>query len=276
MTFLEYVAERLMGPPLSRSGGRSVWHCPRHEDVHPSFSTRPPKPGFKDRFQCFACGFWGDVADLVKEFYPGEDYGQRRARIAAWRINFASEAQPEPVAINNPGMGSTLGTELPRNDSRDLDVAWAAFIEDLHDWETGQTFALQIVKQFKERCDQNRVSMEALLRYWLDFEDWKVDVDMRHYFGCLEPDCDAAICRSERGLPPLSKEEIEAEKEEAAQQREEEEEAKRQRMDRIRKSIHKHPVLGGKKRPEKGSSPKPIRRPPTPKARSKPARKKKQ
>jgi hypothetical protein len=48
LTFLEFAAQTLMGPPLSRcGGGESYWKCPHcgSEDWH----TRPSTPIFKDR-----------------------------------------------------------------------------------------------------------------------------------------------------------------------------------------------------------------------------------
>jgi hypothetical protein len=199
MTFLEYVCERLMGPPVSTSSNRSVWSCPRHTDAHPSFSTRPPKDGFKDRFQCFSCGFWGDVFDLAKEFYPADNFGQRRTRVAAWRIDYERECAS---SINH--RGGELKTVEPSKPKGDVDGAWAAFMEDLKDLEIGQTFALQLFEQAQERC--RGVSVEELIKYWRHFEDWMYETDQQHLAECNDPDCDAQICRAAKEWPPQAKE----------------------------------------------------------------------
>src|SRR5206468_1134554 len=80
MTFLQYVAERLLGPPAKRGGsaGESYWCCPFHNDTSPSFHTMPSKPEFKDRWQCFGCGMRGDEADLMAGMIRGENYQRRR------------------------------------------------------------------------------------------------------------------------------------------------------------------------------------------------------
>jgi len=64
MTFLEYVADRLMGPPTD---GRA-WRCPFCDSDHGSFSIRQPKRGYRIRYRCFRCGEWGDEYDLLKRY----------------------------------------------------------------------------------------------------------------------------------------------------------------------------------------------------------------
>jgi hypothetical protein len=59
---------------------------------------------------------------------------------------------------------------------------------------------------------------------------WLNLYDFDHLDDCDDPFCDARICRAWRGLPPLTKAEIDADRKEA-------QEAKRQQRERVRKSI---------------------------------------
>ncbi len=210
MTLLEYVAEKLMGPPVSRSKGCSTWVCPHHNDHRPSFVTRAPKPGYKDRFTCFGCGWWGDEYDLLREFYPSENFPLLQNRLDALSAEYrrAAKAGPEAAGVILPGTGSTKPTEGPRNDRRDLDGAWAEFMDDLRGWGLGQDFALSLLTKFSERCETNNVGMDALLKYWRDFDAWIAETDQQHLEECDDPQCDTIVCRAARGLPPLTPAEL--------------------------------------------------------------------
>ena len=108
MTFLEYCCERLLGPPASRGcDGRSYWNCPFHNDTNPSFCTLPSKPEYKDRFQCFGCGAWGDEFDLMKRFFDNENFADRRARLDQWREDFRREHPAEQAGSYSPRTGSS-------------------------------------------------------------------------------------------------------------------------------------------------------------------------
>ena len=117
MTFEEFIAEQLMGPPaFTRSQGESsYWHCPFHDDSHPSFHSLPPHPKYKNRFKCHPCGKLVDVFDLLQRFFPHEHYGDRLHRLNEWRQEFDkaklanlkrlipcrgdAELNPDPTAI---------------------------------------------------------------------------------------------------------------------------------------------------------------------------------
>ena len=162
MTLLEYVAERLMGPPVLRSYGRATWHCPFHNDEHPSFCTLPPKAGYKDRFRCFACGAWGDEYDLLRLFFDRENFDERRLRLDRWREDWKREQQAGAAVISHRGPGSNEQTTAPLDDR--LDRAHCAFLRDIEHWELRNDFARSLLSQFRERCQQNDVTMEAVLR----------------------------------------------------------------------------------------------------------------
>jgi len=109
-TFLEYVLERVLGPPAYRGPYRSSWVCPFHDDHNPSFCTRPHKPEFKDRFNCFGCGAWGDEADFLKLYFPDEDYSARLERLRVLRQEYEAAGLDSEPQIQSPrGLGSTAG-----------------------------------------------------------------------------------------------------------------------------------------------------------------------
>jgi len=102
VTFLEYIIEQQLGPPVSRSN-RSSWHCPFHADEHPSFSTLPHKPEYKDRWICFGCGLRGDEFDFLKSYFPGDDYNNRLQRVAALRVEYEKQGAGKPEGVCLPG-----------------------------------------------------------------------------------------------------------------------------------------------------------------------------
>jgi hypothetical protein len=105
MTWLEHVCEQLMGPPIARSGDRSIWPCPECGD-QTAFSTLPPKHPYKDRVYCHRCDFGGDEADIVKFFHPEEGGPKRREMIAAWRRDYN-----QGILQTSDDTGSGSGTE---------------------------------------------------------------------------------------------------------------------------------------------------------------------
>jgi hypothetical protein len=94
-TLLEYVAERLMGPPHQRVQlGESYWPCPAC--ASPKWHTMPHREGYKDRFLCWACNYRGDEDDLLKWFCPKEAYGQRLQRLDRLRDEYGGLTTPNP------------------------------------------------------------------------------------------------------------------------------------------------------------------------------------
>ena len=156
MTFLEYVCERLMGPPANRGADRSWWVCPFHADTNPSFCTLPHKPEHKDRWRCFGCGMRGDEADLMKELMPGEDWGQRQSRLLVWRQDYEREAPIRDAAtthLTNHRSGRSRGHK--QDDTRGVSLAFTniAATYDYRDEESKLLY--QVVrfypKEFRQR-----------------------------------------------------------------------------------------------------------------------------
>lgn len=87
MIFLQYLMCEYVGPP--RNNG--TWHCPFCHRPH--FTIRPELADCKDRFDCSACGRWGDAADLVKCFHPTVRYPGRRMILDRLREQYESQQQ---------------------------------------------------------------------------------------------------------------------------------------------------------------------------------------
>jgi hypothetical protein len=114
MTFLEFVIERHNGPPAHRSANSATWHCPFHNDSHPSFCTRPHRAEYKDRWICYGCGMRGDEFDFLEQWYPHENYGDRLERLRVLREEYKAAGLENNAAIYSPGMGSTAGVTTLR------------------------------------------------------------------------------------------------------------------------------------------------------------------
>lgn len=196
-TFLEYVAERLMGPPARKGGtdGESYWCCPFHNDTTPSFHTRPDKPPHRLRWSCFGCGMWGDEADLMRMLLPGEDWPTRRRRLGEWqqeyeRANVPAHALQAPETIHLRGGGRLA--EKRQDDPCAVATAWADLTE-------GEREILVAAYRVMIGMRGKSVSLDALARYSFDFVECMREMEEAHRQTCDDPDCDAAVCRAAWG-----------------------------------------------------------------------------
>jgi hypothetical protein len=216
MTFLEYVVRELLGPPAP--GG--LWHCPFHDDGTPSFSVRPPKAGYAVKYKCFGCGAWGDEFDLVRHFHPveGRDYSWRLERVAALRAEYeAAQGGPDPggdpdsntratgagpscPACGLPSRGPGREEADDKDLRRKLDAAWAELT-------SGERMHLAAAHCLARR---HEVPTAVLARFAYEAIKWWEEGDRRHFETCDDDECDAAVCRVARGLPPLTPEEARA------------------------------------------------------------------
>jgi len=224
MVFLEFIAEKLLGPEQ---------RCPHCNSD--SFTIKAPDRAGKVRWKCYACDSWGDEYDLLKEVYPSKDYPWRRVRVALLQKQFKRETPADAVCLPR-GMGRDT-TERPRY-WNDVSNVWADFREEIAD-----DTAVQILVALRDRCQQRRVKMADVIDYWEGFGDWQVKSDLRHLRGCDDEDCEARVCRAGRGLEPLTPEEVEAGKLE-------QEEAERKHKERIRKRVRRS-IAKAKKRRQK-------------------------
>jgi hypothetical protein len=139
-TLLEYVAERLMGPPSRRGGsyGESYWCCPFHADDSPSFHTLPHREGERDFWRCFGCGSYGDIRQLMRGLrqrgHPecrGSWDPDHKAKVAQWErewcnLNASTEAQRSGGAGARGGLGTaptgaTVAERFPSVESVESD-----------------------------------------------------------------------------------------------------------------------------------------------------------
>lgn len=197
MTFLEFICESLLGPPISRrDDGQSTWPCPNCG--HRRWHTMPHHPRYKDRFRCWACSFRGDEFDLLRYFYPREQFPDLKARLADLRSEYETRDQEStsehpvehPAEPTNPFLsGDRAGSQNP---DRAIEVAWAGL----------NGSEIETLLAALEIAHQARVPLGPLAEYAWSFLVWCEESDARHVEICDDPDCDARICRAVRGLPP--------------------------------------------------------------------------
>ncbi len=220
MTLLEYVCDNMIGPPVSRCGDRSTYHCPTHGDDHPSFSTFPHKPEYKDRFKCWSCGFRGDEFDLLREFFPHENFGQHQNRLAAFREDFERESKSKTVerhstsSIRGGGRITPTRTQNaydrePRDDefSPETNETMKTLVESLHGEQNATAFRekLLLVQKALELCAQHGLHLAGLaLRVGFEARTGGVDREHLAEVGipiseCDPKTCDASFCRNQRG-----------------------------------------------------------------------------
>lgn len=98
LTLLQYVLsqpEYLGSPSSANVSGVSYWRCP--VCLEDTFHTFPHKPPHRDRAKCWnsECNFSGDLADMLKEFHPEENWGDRKERIRQLEIEWKGEQGEE-------------------------------------------------------------------------------------------------------------------------------------------------------------------------------------
>jgi hypothetical protein len=238
MTFLEYIAERLMGTPASRSSGRSTWPCPFHApDNRPSFCTLPPKAGCKDRFRCFGCGARGDEHDLLKGFGI-RDYGDRLFQLNQFREDFERDVPAaDRLPISHRGERSTKPmnqTNGYNSDPRSVEVAFAdlgvALNKPVPSWAVGNLAAYRLLAHAADAAWSNGITLDELALHCAEYLLAYRESLRTHAAQCDDPEC-GDQCRRMRGLRPLTSDE----REELEQQREE---AAQQRRERIARALH--------------------------------------
>jgi hypothetical protein len=125
-TFLEFVAERLLGPPNYVGADGGYWYCPACGSSR--FHTRPSRHGCKDKWSCWSCGKWGDEHDLLKLIYSGEDYGQRLNRLYFLRADF--ERLPSHRPARRPLAAGGPNGEAHTFLSGEPSPAWPSLVAD--------------------------------------------------------------------------------------------------------------------------------------------------
>jgi len=192
MTFLEYVAEQLMGPPVCGS----CWRCPYCDSHHGSLSVRPPRDGYPIKFKCHKCQTWGDEHDLLKLFYPAEGYSLRLLRLGELHREYESRVEPQPLEFIPRGRG---GSTKPDDDEfgEGADAAAAEIFEHFGKRPN-------LVEAFKDAeavltlCGKHGLDPVAFAKR-CHFHAWVVEGEEAHMKVCEDFDCDFVCCRLARG-----------------------------------------------------------------------------
>lgn len=195
MTFLAFVAHKLMGPPICGS----CWRCPFCDpdgDKGASFSVRPPLGDLPIKWKCFRCDGWGDEFDLVKHFHPSWGYDTRKLEVLSLMAEFKSMKEPAATPFLS---GDRTGSQEAPAKRGSVALAFADLTDELRDQETGGTHALQILKLAKAHADDNHVALEELMSYWDDGERRVAEFEAAHLVECSDPACDYICCRLARG-----------------------------------------------------------------------------
>ena len=237
MTFLQYLCEQLLGPPLRQGGsyGESYWTC--HFCGKEKFHTFPDRPEYpKQRWSCHVCGMRGDAADLLGHLYPGEYWPQRRLRLEHYQQDYEAEVKrgqatdtaAAPVSFSFSG---ETGIQAPRVDRRKVALAWANLT---HDERQLLLSARGVMEEKAEGVDFN-----ALTNYCSAAENWVKLLNDQHLEECQDPECDDYVCRAQRGLPPLTREAIAAEQD---AKRERQRELQERAREGLRRRFKHHPA----------------------------------
>lgn len=217
MRFLEFCCLKMLGRPVARH----CWRCPFCEGSGASLFVRRGES--KDRFKCYRCRAWGDEADLLRMRYA--DYSERLRILAKLRQEFDTSDFP-------------LRGETTRRE-RLVAMAWADAVARLKGFRNLRHDSLIAVWIGGQEARKHGVTPQEVRDYWREADEWVDRLDAEHMAECDDPECDAYCCRAERGLPPLTRDEI-------AEARRVQEEERRQRMDRCRARLR--PRLSGAQR----------------------------
>ncbi len=225
MTFLEHVIRKYIGPPR---GG--YWKCPYCDRRNPSVLVNAPKAGCKVKWRCVAagCPVSGkprDEYDLLRIYHPDTRYPEQRAMVADLRAEW--EAAEEAAGCGESGTHDAAEDcpSSPRGHSRqydrDIAQAWAGLYEDVRRLGIDPDEAYEVLWRLYDRGYFRHAGwhMRRVLGYWQAFLEWVEETNASHRAACRADECDWWCCRAARGLPPLTREEIAAQRAEAEAQR---------------------------------------------------------
>jgi hypothetical protein len=234
MELLEYIVYRQLGEPIKVVGrGESYWACPGCGSE--KFHTLPYKPEYPHRTRCWCCQlFDGDAADFVGRFDSTlRYYGQKCDRVGKLREEY------ERVGVDLPWGGRSClgsasaagsGTRSSSGDAGGLGrvVSKRALADVWSELTEEETSLLLSARALMDR-KANGLDFHALTDFLAHWDEFFARTDQAHAECCNDPDCDARVCRAGRGLPPLTREDIEAERR-AEEARRQEEADRAQRM----------------------------------------------
>jgi hypothetical protein len=190
----------------------------------------PHRAEYKDRFRCWVCDFRGDHIDLLRHFHPRETYPQLLERLKGYEEDYDRQVRdgtlPSDLADLNPyggsgsvSVGSARGgsfsfpgergvlkpVQEPARvpDVRALGRAWADLSQD----ERALLVAAGLILE-----ERGGTAPDGLTAYCLAFVRWVGKTDWAHLVGCWDQDCEARICRAAMGLPPLTPQELKAQR----------------------------------------------------------------
>ena len=218
MTFLEFVCERLLGPPAFHGGGEgdSYWCCPFHDDSTPSFHTMPHKPEFKDRWKCFGCADARRRSGPLEALLSGRRLAASPGPAEQWRNEWKREARSDSLqSLRGPGIqratvqsgrcvACKMKEEWQDHDSEICDPPVLAAADELDKLlgddlrEEQATDLLDFASSALKACTTHGIHPTALAGQ-LSSRAWVRRTERQHAAECEEPYCDWRACRLARG-----------------------------------------------------------------------------
>jgi hypothetical protein len=151
-TLLEFACGRLMGPPTARRcNGDSQWPC--RKCGHPKWHTLPHSDEHPhQRFNCFRCGWRGDLCDLLLFFYSRETYEARLARIDAISNEGGFDAKVDHryrVRGTAQNIRPAIGDSAPcsETEAEEQERRWTAFY-----WSQSEEWRREVMEAVGERA----------------------------------------------------------------------------------------------------------------------------
>jgi hypothetical protein len=233
MTFLEWLFRFYLGEPHSER----YWPCPFCEHPTPSVEINEPLDGCAIKWRCHRCNCpfskagCGDEYDLVK-YMDSVRYPEAKYRVKVFRAEYeeaiTAGTVDTPAGAQSVGAGTVgahaacsssprgTGQRSPLNEYFTLRHKLERAGLD-PDQEFSRLTALGVGGSYEP----------AVVEYHRKFREWCRESDDRHKAECKDPKCDTIICRQSRGLPPMTRQELDADRRnlEAAKARKRAEEA---------------------------------------------------
>lgn len=209
-TFLEFAIAQHQGPPYRTDGqGQSWWwNCPRCGEGVGHFHTMMNVAQYKHRAKCHRCGLFGDIFDLLAEWFPNENYGDRLARVDRLMEEYRRQGGRvgvESRELHSRGVGTVDPGKVEQawNDATDEMVAEGLDLDEvlraIRTVGPKRLDVLYVAYQILFRwCERYGAPLLDVVRYWVRFDEVLRDQRERHARTCKDPKC-VAWCKRMNG-----------------------------------------------------------------------------
>lgn len=158
----------------------------------------------RDRFSCWACGWWGDEHDALKDIAGIRDYGERLSRLEQIRKQFKAAVTAGLVKKNRPGTKPLSFSSRGSGESK-ADIQGAFFspettakLTDLLADVGDPISALKGAQRALTFVGRNEIHPQVLFDR-CEHTIWVKEKEAEHMAECSDETCDWHCCRSARG-----------------------------------------------------------------------------